>query len=82
LLRLGQSLAALKEKEASCAALGEVTRKYPRASSGVKRLLIASKSGSSARERFRAKWEPVRVKKTRQNKNLEPVSIRSKRKRL
>jgi tol-pal system protein YbgF len=36
LLRLGQSLAALKEKEAACAALGEVTRKYPRASSGVK----------------------------------------------
>ncbi len=24
------------------------------------------------RERFRAKWVPVRVKKTRQNKNLEP----------
>ena len=36
LLRLGQSLAALKEKEAACAALGEVNRKYPRASSGVK----------------------------------------------
>ncbi len=36
LLRLGQSLAALKEKEAACAALGEVLRKYPRASSGVK----------------------------------------------
>jgi tol-pal system protein YbgF len=36
LLRLGQSLAALKEKEAACAALGEVGRKYPRASSGVK----------------------------------------------
>ena len=35
LLRLGQSLAALKEKEAACAALGEVTRKYPRASAGV-----------------------------------------------
>jgi tol-pal system protein YbgF len=36
LLRLGQSLAALKEREAACAAFGEVTRKYPRASSGVK----------------------------------------------
>jgi tol-pal system protein YbgF len=36
LLRLGQSLAALKEKEAACAAFGEVTRKYPHASSGVK----------------------------------------------
>jgi tol-pal system protein YbgF len=36
LLRLGQSLAALKEKEAACAALGEVARKYPRASGGIK----------------------------------------------
>ena len=36
LLRLGQSLAALKEREAACAALGEVTRKYPRASNSVK----------------------------------------------
>jgi hypothetical protein len=27
-----------------------------------------------ALERFRAKWIPVRVKKTRQNKNLEPRS--------
>lgn len=36
LLRLGQSLAALGEKEAACAALGEVGRKYPRASLGVK----------------------------------------------
>ena len=36
LLRLGQSLAALKQKEAACAALGEVSRKYPRATSGVK----------------------------------------------
>jgi hypothetical protein len=25
-------------------------------------------------ERFPAKWKPVRVKKTRQNKNLEPRS--------
>ena len=31
LLRLGQSLAALKEKEAACATLGEIPRKYPRA---------------------------------------------------
>ncbi len=36
LLRLGQSLAALGEKEAACAALGEVGRKYPRASVSVK----------------------------------------------
>ena len=36
LLRLGQSLAALKEKEAACAAFGEVIRKYPKASAAVK----------------------------------------------
>jgi TolA-binding protein len=36
LLRLGQALAALNEKEAACAALGEVLRKYPRASISVK----------------------------------------------
>ncbi|MBI1203091.1 MAG: tol-pal system protein YbgF [Rhodopseudomonas sp.] len=37
LLRLGQSLAALKQKEAACATLAEVGRKYPKASSSVKR---------------------------------------------
>jgi tol-pal system protein YbgF len=36
LLRLGQSLAALGEKEAACASLGEVMRKFPRASAIVK----------------------------------------------
>jgi tol-pal system protein YbgF len=36
LLRLGQSLAALGEKEAACASLGEVLRKYPHASISVK----------------------------------------------
>ncbi len=36
LLRLGQSLAALGEKETACATLGEVGRKYPRASVSVK----------------------------------------------
>jgi tol-pal system protein YbgF len=36
LMRLGQSLAALGEKEAACATLGEVLRKYPKASPGVK----------------------------------------------
>jgi tol-pal system protein YbgF len=36
LLRLGQSLAALGEKEAGCASFGEVLRKYPRASVSVK----------------------------------------------
>jgi hypothetical protein len=30
--------------------------------------------GDHALERFRAKWVPVRIKKTRQNKNLEPGS--------
>lgn len=37
LLRLGQSLAAMGEKETACATLGEIGRKYPRASLGVKR---------------------------------------------
>jgi tol-pal system protein YbgF len=36
LLKLGMSLAALNEKEAACASLGEVLRKYPRASLNVK----------------------------------------------
>ncbi|MCC6777983.1 MAG: tol-pal system protein YbgF [Hyphomicrobiales bacterium] len=36
LLRLGQSLAALGEREAACASLGEVARKFPRASASVK----------------------------------------------
>jgi len=37
LLRLGQSLAALHQKEAACATLAEVGRKYPHASASVKR---------------------------------------------
>jgi tol-pal system protein YbgF len=36
LLRLGQALAALGEKDAACASLAEVLRKYPRASVGVR----------------------------------------------
>jgi tol-pal system protein YbgF len=36
LMRLGQSLASLGEKEAACASLGEVLRKYPKASPAVK----------------------------------------------
>ena len=36
LLRLGQSLAALGEKEAACASLGEVLREFPRASGAIK----------------------------------------------
>jgi TolA-binding protein len=36
-LRLGQSLAALHQKEAACATLSEVGRKYPKAPAGVKR---------------------------------------------
>ncbi len=46
LLRLGESLAALGQKEAACASLGEVLRKYPRASLSVKE--------SVAREQKRA----------------------------
>lgn len=41
LLRLGQSLAALNKKEAACATLAEVERKYPKASPGVKRSVAA-----------------------------------------
>jgi len=37
LLRLGQSLAAMNQKEAACATLAEIGRKYPKASTGVKR---------------------------------------------
>ena len=37
LLRLGQSLAAMKQKEAACATLNEVGRKYPKAAANVKR---------------------------------------------
>ena len=36
LLRLGQSLAAMGEREAACASLAEVLRKYPRASVAVR----------------------------------------------
>jgi len=36
LLRLGQSLGALNERELACATLGEVPRKYPRASQAIK----------------------------------------------
>lgn len=36
LLRLGQSLAALREKEAACATFAEIPRKYPRMAGNVK----------------------------------------------
>jgi tol-pal system protein YbgF len=36
LLRLGQSLAALNEKQAACATLGEIPRKYPKAPANVR----------------------------------------------
>jgi len=36
LLRLGESLSAMGQKEAACASLGEVLRKYPRATLSVK----------------------------------------------
>jgi tol-pal system protein YbgF len=41
LLRLGQSLAALNQKEAACATLAEVGRKFPKASAIVKRGVAA-----------------------------------------
>jgi TolA-binding protein len=36
LLRLGESLAAIQEHDLACATLGEVARKYPKASNSVK----------------------------------------------
>jgi hypothetical protein len=42
---------------------------------------VSRKPSNGAPERFSAKWEPVRVKKTRQIKNLEPRSDQSERKR-
>jgi TolA-binding protein len=39
LLRLGQSLAALREKELACATFGEIGRKYPRASTTIKQAI-------------------------------------------
>ena len=36
---IGQSLAAINEKELACVAFGDVARKYPRASSGVKQAI-------------------------------------------
>ena len=41
LLRLGQSLAALGEKETACAAWGEIGRKYASASANVKKNVAA-----------------------------------------
>jgi TolA-binding protein len=35
-MRLGQSLVALKEKDAACGAFAEIGRKYPRVSPTVK----------------------------------------------
>ena len=48
LLRLGQSLAALGEREAACASLGEVLRKFPRASANVNRGSSENRSVSAA----------------------------------
>jgi len=39
LLRLGQSLAALNDKELACVAFADVGRKYPRARSDVKQAI-------------------------------------------
>lgn len=41
MLRLGQSLVAIGQKEMACASLSEVNRKYPRASASVKRGVAA-----------------------------------------
>ena len=82
LLRLGQSLAALKEREAACAAL---RRGHPKISARIERRQggrgSRAEKGQMLRavvwtsERFRAKWTPVRLKKTRQNESESPVLI-------
>jgi hypothetical protein len=41
--------------------------------------LLDCREAHGVLERFRAKWNPVRVKKTRQNKNLESFSVSMKR---
>jgi TolA-binding protein len=38
MVRLGQSLAALGEKDAACGTFGEIARKYPRAGMTVKQM--------------------------------------------
>ena len=48
LLRLGQSLAALREKDAACATFGEIGRKYPRASLSVKQGVERERNVSAA----------------------------------
>ena len=53
LFRLGQSLAALGEKEAACASLGEVLRKYPRASQNVKQSVEREQSVTTAEPALR-----------------------------
>ncbi|MBV9347028.1 MAG: tol-pal system protein YbgF [Pseudolabrys sp.] len=47
LLRLGQSLNGLGQKELACASLGEVERKYPRASASVKKAVAAEQKRAS-----------------------------------
>src|SRR4029079_14792083 len=45
LLRLAQSLGAMKQKEMSCATLAEVTRKYPKAPATGKKGVRAEQKG-------------------------------------
>jgi hypothetical protein len=44
-----------------------------------KREPVFGESDAQTIERFRAKWNRVRVKKTRQNKNLESFTVSAKR---
>ncbi len=61
--------------ETKCATRKAALRKRPRTPSMCLAALLRLRSDCMCQlERFRAKWIPVRVKKTRQNKNLEPGS--------
>ena len=53
---------------------GSINKKLPEGGLSILILIIISRAATGLRilERFPAKWMPVRVKKTRQNKEIEP----------
>jgi hypothetical protein len=68
----GSGMAGLSESELSFSGEGNPTLVWP--TQARPDVLDLPREIDHAAERFRAKWEPVRVKKTRQNKRLEPGS--------
>ena len=75
LLRLGQSLAALNEKELACATFGEVARKYPRASLAVKQV---GRAGTEACPLLSRRITPSRSAMPRPTRCL-PISAEASR---